>query len=234
MVEIRSSNKNKFDFSIIPSLRCNLECPFCMYNSGPDVNVELDYTKTAKFLLTVDWEMINSFGFYGGEPSINLPLYQKFMDLIPEHIPKFIITNGTWSNDLGPCLDFIRFADKNKLHVIISGTPYHIEHQNRAVLEEFKRISPASFTLKGDDDIQPMGRASRSDWKCTHKCVSYDCATRVGLFPDGSIFFQNCNGIYPYVQYYSNDFATLKSNVDHTITRCKERRDEVEKFTWTM
>ena len=234
MVEIIKSNKHKFDFSIIPSLKCNLECPFCMYNSSPDVNEELDYNKTSRFLSTVDWELINSFGFYGGEPSINLPLYQKFIDLIPKHVPKFIITNGTWSNTLDACLEFIGFSYKNKLHVIVSGTPYHIEHQNRGLLKEFKNTSSKSFTLKGDDTMQPMGRASRSDWKCTHKCISYDCATRVGLFPDGSIFFQNCNGVYPYVQYYSDDFSTLKSNVDKTITICKEKRDEVERYTWTI
>lgn len=223
MVEIKKSNKLKFDFSIIPSLRCNLECPFCMYNSGPEVTAELDYIKTAEFLTTVDWEMINSWGFYGGEPSINLPLYQKFMNLIPKHIPKFIITNGTWTTDTQACLDFINFiSDNGKLHIIVSGTPYHKEKQNYMVLEDFKKISPESFTLKGDDTIQPMGRASKSNWNCTNKCTSYNCATRVGLFPDGSIMFQNCDGVYPYVQHYTEDFSTLRLNVDKIIARCKE------------
>jgi len=221
MVEIKKSSKLKFDFSIIPSLKCNLECPFCMYNSGPNVTTELNYIKTVKFLATVDWEMINSWGFYGGEPSINLPLYQKFIDLIPNNIPKFIITNGTWSVDTQDCLDFIRFVDNNKLHIVVSGTPYHMRYQNRVVLESFKEICPEGFTLKEDDKIQPMGRASKNNWKCTNKCTTYDCATRIGLFPDGSILFQNCDGVYPYVQTYHNSFGLLKNNIDRIIKKCK-------------
>jgi hypothetical protein len=221
MVEIRKSNKHKFDFSIIPSLECNLECPFCMYNSGPSMLQELDIIKTKKFLDTVDWTMINSFGFYGGEPSINLPLYQNFMDLIPSDIPKFIITNGSWSNEVINCLQFLNFAHKNKLHVVISGTSYHKLFQNKELLKDFKELCTDAFTLKGGDTIIPMGRASKENWECTNKCVRYDCATRVGLFPGGSIVFQNCDGVYPHVQTYEEPFNVITLNIEKTINKCK-------------
>ena len=126
------------DFSFIPSLKCDLTCPFCMYSGGPHIEEQLDLEVTREFLETMDWSYINSCGFYGGEPVINLPLYQRFIDLVPEGIPKFMITNGTWSTSDNKYNEFVSFLDSNKLFVIVSGTPYHKAHQNEAVLETFK------------------------------------------------------------------------------------------------
>jgi sulfatase maturation enzyme AslB (radical SAM superfamily) len=38
----------KIDFSFIPSLECNIECPFCMYDAGPKRLDILDIEKTIK------------------------------------------------------------------------------------------------------------------------------------------------------------------------------------------
>ncbi|KKN37004.1 hypothetical protein LCGC14_0767640 [marine sediment metagenome] len=112
----------KASFSFIPSLRCNLECPFCMYAGSPDNNLTLDYDKTAKFIKTVDWEKVVGWGLYGGEPSIDTDLYQRFFELIPEKMSKFVITNGAWSTDIQKHVDFLQWCG-GKFHVIISGTP---------------------------------------------------------------------------------------------------------------
>jgi len=115
----------RVDFSFVPSLKCNLECSFCSYKAGPLNKSKLRLSMAEKFLKTVDWKRISSWGFYGGEPSINLKMYQDFVDLIPDSIPKFVITNGTWSNAWTETKRFLDFVWHNKLFVVVSGTEEH-------------------------------------------------------------------------------------------------------------
>jgi len=218
-------NAGIIDFSFIPSLKCNIECPFCMYNSGPNNKMELDFEQTIKFTSTIKWPLINSIGFYGGEPSINIGLYQKFIDLIPKDIPKFIISNGSWSTELYKTLDFLNFLKINNFHLVISGTPYHKKFQNERRLLILKDLYPKNITLKGDDIIQPMGRAYFSDWKCTKKCEHMENnPIRLGLFPDGNILFQNCNGQYPIVQTYFDSFVDIIEKVNIIKNECVKKR----------
>lgn len=156
-IENKDDNLNKIDFSIMPSLKCDLCCHFCMYNAGPENISDLDYDKTKKFLSTWDWDMINSVGFYGGEPMINLDMYQKFMDLIPNNIQKWVITNGTWSTNAFRISEVLNFIKKNELFVVVSGTDCHKIHQSRRVLKMLDNETSV-FRLKGPDKLYPMGR----------------------------------------------------------------------------
>ena len=95
MVKAVVKKEGAVDFSFMPSLQCDLSCAHCMYNSSPFNKAELDFDQTARFVETIDWRLINSCGFYGGEPGINTPMYERFMELVPSAIPKFTITDGT-------------------------------------------------------------------------------------------------------------------------------------------
>ena len=214
------ANEKAIDLSFIPSLECNIECPFCMYNASPSNTDKLDFEKTKTFIETINWDLINSIGFYGGEPSINIPLYQKFINLIPSHISKFTISNGTWSNSLDDTTNFFEFLIINNLYLVISGTPYHKEHQNLMTLKLLKDEFPDYIRLKGDDQIHPMGRAEQPNWACTNKCHPLNIPIRLGLFPNGNILFQNCDGVYPVVQTYLDPFNDIIEKVNIVKKEC--------------
>lgn len=225
-IPLRNS-KVAIDLSIIPSLECNIECPFCMYDAGKDKKDILDIGKTRKFLETVHWDRVNSCGFYGGEPTINLPLYQKFIDLVPKGMKKWIITNGTWSTDFDKMEEALRFFGDNDMYVIVRGAEYHRKFQSREMLQWLKRYHPDSIRLKGADVIHPMGRAKDNGAECTRKCGSYAVPTRVGVFPNGYILFQNCDGRYPVIQTYEESFVGIMSRVQDTIRACPGINKEV-------
>ena len=84
----------KVSFSFIPSLRCNNQCSFCMYGASPDNYTTLDYIQVKEWMKSFEWDSVIGWGFYGGEPSIETDLYQKFHELLPPDLPKFVITNG--------------------------------------------------------------------------------------------------------------------------------------------
>ena len=91
MVDIVPGVLNVIDFSFMPSLECNLECPFCMYDAGYDKTERLDMEIASKYMIDIYWDEIRSVGLYGGEPSINIPLYEELIHYIPQYIPLFII-----------------------------------------------------------------------------------------------------------------------------------------------
>ena len=93
--------EKSIDLSFMPSLQCDLTCAHCMYGSSPTNTATLDFEATKAFAETIDWDLINSCGFYGGEPGINIPMYERFMALVPGGVPKFTITDGTWSRTPG-------------------------------------------------------------------------------------------------------------------------------------
>ncbi len=195
----------KVSFSFIPSLKCNNRCSFCMYGAGPDNNTTLDYGKTAKWMATVNWRKVIGWGLYGGEPSIEMDLYQKFYELLPKDLRKFVITNGTWSTDPDKTNDFLKWC-ANKFHIIISGTPEHRANQHVAHIEQLVKLFSDAITYKPEwEEMHPMGRLAKKDWACTKKCVWHEQVTRLGIFPTGHIILQNCDGVYPVIGHISKD-----------------------------
>ena len=222
MVKTKQSG-NPIDFSIMPSFRCNLRCWFCMYNSSPDIEQELDYRKTKLFLSQFDWSQINAFGFYGGEPSIDMPLYDKFIKLVPSDIPKFVITNGTWSRNEKDAIEFLKWCTRYNFYVIISSTPEHIKYQRRSFLESLAGRFNEMIELKKPDEIHAQGRAKGkigvvSDCKGT--CLRTDRNIRLGLKPDGNIVFQNCHGEYHIVQTYKQPFNGILDRTKSIVEEC--------------
>lgn len=185
------------DFSVIPSLECDLECSFCMYCSGPSNLLRLDIDRFKTFLKTVDWGRVTSWGFYGGEPSVDPDRYGVFADLIPEEIRKFLITNGHWTVSTSGIRRFFRLCTGRKFRVVISGTPEHKANQHRTTIENLSHEE--GVIVKGDDDMHPMGRLASTKWSCTEKCLWHQQPIRLAVFPTGDVIFQNCDGVYPVV-----------------------------------
>ena len=219
------NNNFKIDLSLIPTHECNLRCWFCMYNSSPDNKNRLNYELTKKFFKTVDWNKINSIGFYGGEISINMELYQNFIDIIPKNIPKFTITNGSWSRNILETLRFLIFIDKNKLRTKVSNTIEHRKYQNTGFLKNLESKMNGDLFIKINDDILgkllPMGRLINKKKECTMKCQNISKsvfpqdveAYRMALEPDGNIILQSCDGRYPIIGNYNNSFSEIIQNL---------------------
>jgi hypothetical protein len=197
----------KVDFSFVPSLRCNLKCSFCSYNAGPDNDKELAIALALFFLETVDWDRIGSWGFYGGEPSINMEMYQAFINLIPSHIPRFVITNGKWTANNTMMDRFLGFCVKNGLFIVISGTDEHKRYQNAEIIKLFEGLP--GVKIKDDDVIHPMGRATKETWACSRKCLTHPQPIRLAMFPGGHIALQNCDGVYPIVGSFADTFNDI-------------------------
>lgn len=200
MVRIPTKNERSIDFSFMPSLRCNLSCSHCMYEASPQSSEVLDITKAEKFFSTIGLDKINAFGFYGGEISCDYDQYQRVIDITPENIARFTITNGTWSRNEQDTRNFVEFAERNKLVVFVSTSRFHRPFQNK------KRLEETGFILKGEDHIIPMGRSRKDKYECSRKCTNYDGPMRLTMKPSGDIIFCNCDGIYPIVGTYEERF----------------------------
>ena len=210
MVYVNVKEQKLVDFSFMPSLRCNLACPYCMYEASSQNDIILDLRKTKKFISTIDFDKINAVGFYGGEISCDYERYQKIIDLIPQKVTKFTITNGTWSINKEVCRKFINSIKRSKLQVFISTTKFQSAFQD---IELLKKIAlKYKFTLKGEDEIILMGRAKRTNWICSKKCLIYTYPMRLTLNPYGKIMFCNCDGVYPIVGTYNDNFNTVVKN----------------------
>jgi hypothetical protein len=198
-----------------------------MYDCSPENQTILDYEKTKQFLEGFDWTMINIFGFYGGEPSINTELYDKFIALIPKNTPKFVITNGTWSTSKDETDKFLEWCFKNQMWLIVSSTPEHIKHQRREFLEILSRNLnkevPGFMVLKDPDEIHAQGRARNYPdipKDCKLSCRRTDRNTRLGLKPDGNVVFQNCHGEYLTVQTYEQPFEGILERTQRMVAEC--------------
>lgn len=195
----------KVSFSFIPSLKCNNKCSFCMYGASPDNTLALNYEMVEWWMKTVDWDKVVGWGFYGGEPSIEMGLYQRFFELVPEDVPKFVITNGTWSTDYEKTTKFLKWC-AGKFHIIVSGTLEHRAKQDVGFVHALVKTFKGAITYKDkDEEMHPMGRLAQENWACTKKCLWHEQPIRLGIFPTGHIILQNCDGVYPIVGHIGKD-----------------------------
>lgn len=199
-IEMDRVDLEHVDLSFVPSLECNLRCSFCMYDCSPDNRAMLNYKEVEQFARTVPWGKVKNVGFYGGEPAIDMwayDVYDIYIDLCPSEIPRFVITNGTWSREYWNTVDFCVWCASKRLAVKVSSTGEHQAFQNRRFLEAL--AAKGFLQLKNPDEIHPMGRASMKHWDCSDKCRWHPQPIRLGIFPPDYILMQNCDGIYPVV-----------------------------------
>lgn len=189
-----------YDFSIVASLNCNLRCPHCQYCAGPDETEWLDESILNRLLGTVDWDEINSIGFYGGEISVNLERWAAYVRAIGDRSPCWCITNGSWSRSRHAYDQMIDFASRFGLTVFISTTPWHKDHQDVDRLQHLVRNS-TRFGFKKDDTksrLLPMGRNRHDNWGCTRRCEeTTGDPERLAILPNADIIYQSCDGVYP-------------------------------------
>ena len=211
-----SDDPNMYDLSFIYTKRCDLRCAFCMYSSGPEVDDAIDLSLLEGWLDTVDMGRVASFGLYGGEVGVDLDGFGACLDLV-SHVdrPHFVLTNGTWSTDPSRTVEFLDFCWRHKCYVVVSGTPWHRRHQNRAVLGALKEKWPDTFRLKPvEENFHAMGRLEgKMRFSCTRKCAWWGRALRIAVQPDGTIIFQNCDGVYPVVGNLVESFSQLDARV---------------------
>jgi hypothetical protein len=223
--------EGKIDLSFMVSLECNLECPHCQYSARPNYpGDDLDITRLKDFMKGAipAWDNFNSFGFYGGEPSLDLDKWGMYILLIDDiqkyevygtrryknnRKPMWMITNGTWSTSDTEFHRIVDFAFKHDLQVFISTTPYHQEHQDVRKLKVLVRNSK-HFRFKKDDTksrLLPMGRNYDDDWSCTRRCERIEETERLAIKPNGDVIYQKCDGIYPVVANISPNTVTWYS-----------------------
>ena len=205
------------DLSIMPWLQCDLECPHCMYDAGPENYTSWMSTRMlGEFLRTVNWNDINSVGFYGGEMFLDLKGFsqyikkvvsaQEYAGIKPRKMkPMWCISNGTFSQSNSLFSNVIRFAHIHKLRVYISTTPYQKAHQHPRITSAVSNTS--NFRFKKDDTkgrLLPMGRNYVEDWYCTRRCMRLE-RDRLAIKPNGDVIYQKCDGIYPTI-------ASIKGN----------------------
>lgn len=214
-----SNDPNFYDLSFMYSKRCDLSCPFCMYSSSPETEGSIDLLALSRWLETVDYDRIASFGVYGGEvgmDTLSLTGFGSCFDLV-SHIkrPKFVITNGTWSTDYDRTMAFLEFCREYDCHCVVSGTPWHRRHQNRDMLKRLSEEFHGCMTLKPkEENFHAMGKLEgKMKFTCSKKCMSWPGALRIAVQPDGDILFQNCDGIYPVVGNINQPFPMIDAQV---------------------
>lgn len=207
-----------FDLSFMYSKQCDLSCTFCMYSSGPEVNDRLDLKQLHSWMKTVRWGFINGIGIYGGEPSLFLKENSIILDHTNSSVPRFTITNGTWSKDPVSTAAFMLWALKYTVQVFVSGTDQHRAFQNPEMLRYLSESYPTLVRLKAPDTkILPMGRLIGEEVKCSLKCMipRVIAPTRIAVQPDGTIIYQSCDGVYPVIgSWYQDSFDDIAKKVD--------------------
>lgn len=216
-----SDNPKMYDLSFMYTKRCDLSCPFCMYESNPEVTETLNLDTLTIWLESVDMNRIASFGVYGGEVGVDLKGFGACLDLV-KHLnkPHFVITNGTWSTDGRRSIEFLQFCKDYKCFMIVSGTPWHRRFQDRDFLELIKKEYPDFVRLKPkEENFHAMGALEgKMKFSCSHKCISWDRALRIAVQSDGTIIFQNCDGVYPLVGTIEEPFELI----DKRVQSCRE------------
>ncbi len=199
------------DLSIMPWLECDLECPHCQYSAGPNKEGKLKPVVLARFLATVDWDTINSIGFYGGEVFLNPDRFSAYIKLVEraqefcgikprKFKPMWAISNGTFTKATSTHYNTVVFVHRHNLTVHISTTPHHKKYQNEKRARSLIDGSRA-FRFKKDDTkkrLLPMGRNYTPDWYCTRRCQRLE-RLRLAIKPNGDVIYQKCDGIYPVI-----------------------------------
>jgi hypothetical protein len=217
----KSTHTELIDLSIMPTLYCNLTCPFCMYEAGPSKGMALDINALSRFLGTVDYTMINAVGFFGGEISCRMKQYAEYMKLIPKRVTKFTITNGAWSTGGSEWVkEFVRFIKHHKMLCFISRNPHQKKFQDQNLIFELLVREPEYFFLKHGDTMLPMGRAKGMDHECIKSCREYKVPMRLTVKPNGKILFGNCDGVYPEVGFLGQPFSKVVQSAREVPSKC--------------
>lgn len=224
MPQVYEAPKYMYDVSLVPWLRCDNACSFCMYRCSPANKAVLSLEIAEAWLKSINWKDISSTGLYGGELLIDIPKLEPYVELLRKHHkPMFIISNGSFTTSKERRAQFSEFLHKYPMRVVISGTDEHRAHQDIDMVNMLRGY-PDIFTVKDGEELHPMGRMELHPIHCKFKCTS-DIPTRLALFPGGHICFQVCDGAYPMVGDWRSRWSLLKERVESIRTNpgsCRE------------
>lgn len=209
---VETADDKKIDLSFIPSYFCDLKCDFCMYSCSDENTIIVELDKVKQFIDTIDWDWINSMGFYGGEISLFSTILADIIKYLPDEVDKWCITNGTWSRTLSQTQMFLEFIQRYNLRCYISTTSSHKKYQRQTLIEY---AVEEGLKLKKDDTqghLLPMGRNKNDIWGCSKKCKRMERAARYALTPTGNIIFQSCDGVYPIIGIDYPNFEMIKKH----------------------
>ena len=66
-----------------------------------------------------------------------------------------------------------------------------------------------------------MGRNYNSEWSCTQKCKRWNKPRRYALVPNGEIIYQSCDGVYPKVGTYVDQFRDILIYELYEMRNCR-------------
>lgn len=107
--------------------KCNLKCAHCCRGSAQNINIDYEYIDS----LLDQVNHIHHLTFTGGEPSLNVPAMQYFIDECDRKSVKIdivvIVTNGIYIKQdfIDLCIDIDRQLNR-KVYVYVSDDKYHI------------------------------------------------------------------------------------------------------------
>ena len=140
------------ELSIIGSGKCNLHCSYCFLCKTKKttqildediVNGLKDHTYLQRALTALNWydhkpEDVGKLSFWGGEPTINLPVWtehiSEWMKALPRLVDLNFITNATFPPQ--NMIEFIKTVDANAMH-------------RMNVILQVSLDGPDPYTLKG-------------------------------------------------------------------------------------
>jgi hypothetical protein len=199
MVWNLQGTSNLFDLSFMYSRECNLRCPFCMYNSGPEVKDRLSLSALYDFIQTIPMDRINS-------PSASMAANQRCSSPrtpgswagCHEDKPRFMISNGYWSRDQHDATIVKWYAKHFGFKVFVSSTAAHQRVQDAEILAKICRATTpnSSRSRQRRPSSCPMGRlAGQSRSPAPSAATGTRRPLRLAVQPDGSVIFQTCDGV---------------------------------------
>jgi hypothetical protein len=221
MVNAKSKIEHGIDMSFIPTYKCNLSCTFCMYDCSNKNLVTIDTKWISHFLSINKHVPVRTFGIYGGEISVAYDIFEDVISLLPINIPKFTITNGTWSKKYSDTNRFLTFCEKHDLQVFVSNNKEQVIYQDLDILRELS--ASGALTIKDPDQFRSMGRYRDTYDVCRNTCAQ--APYRFALNPYGELWRQRCSCSYPVV----GDYNTVLSDILFDFSSCDSQR---RTFSW--
>ena len=181
--------------------KCNMACDHCLRGDAEALDQKKEYIDT----LLDQVDDIDSVTFSGGEPSLNVPIIQYFLDACIKRVIDintfYIATNGlTVKEDfIIICLRLYSYCQEKKLcQVEVSNDYYHAQNDSYDTtfldgLSFFRRkYEKESDTMGNGQYVIPEGRGA--DFGTGRILDTEKITTQERIDEAGATLYLNCNG----------------------------------------
>lgn len=116
------------DLCVILTEKCNIRCRHCISSCSPSRTEDLDWANLDAFIRQAgDSSFVNSIGFSGGEPFMDIPRLETAVTLCREHgLAPTVTTNGFWAHSVTAAKDVLKKM-KSLIQVCLSTDVFHQE-----------------------------------------------------------------------------------------------------------